>query len=84
MLKWLNANVFYDQNMVDQTQQYLISPFCDDKYFTTAAHFRFQYESLPNQFEAFLFLFFNFQFAMITLTSSGNEYSLKNSMPCYR
>ena len=36
--------VFY-LNM-DETQQNLISPFCDDKYFTSAMHFLFQYEIL--------------------------------------
>ena len=39
----------------------LISPFCDDKSFTTAAprDFRFQCETFDNQFDGHFILFFN-------------------------
>ena len=43
------------------------------------AHFRFQYESFKNKFDGILYLFYDFQ--MSTVTASGNELSLKISMP---
>ena len=44
-----------------------------------AAHFRFHYESFINPFDGILYLFYNFQ--MSTVKASGNELSLKISMP---
>ena len=49
--------ILFDLNMVGKTQWSLISPFCYDKYSTTAAYFRFQCESYRNQFEGVLYLF---------------------------
>ena len=65
--------------MIGQTQKSLISPVCDDKHFKAAAHFRFECETLKINLSAF---FFNFQNR--TVTSSGNELSLKIAMPCHR
>ena len=44
-----------------------------------AAHFRFQYESFKNHFDGILCIFYNFQMSIVT--ASGNELSLKISMP---
>ena len=60
----------------------LMGPFCEDKYFMTAVHFRFQCETFDNLFDGHFIYFFNFQGR--TVTSISNELSLKISMPCRR
>ena len=51
--------------------------------FTAAAHFLFQCESFKDQFDGIVYLFF-FNFLMTTVKASGDEQSLKISMPCHR
>ena len=57
--------------MINETQMILIRPFCDDKHFMTAAHFRFECETLKIKIDGILYLFLNFQNR--AMTSSGNE-----------
>ena len=68
MLKSLTAFLFY-LNMVDQTEHNFLSPFCDDKYVTIAANFRFQCETLKVNLTACVF--FNLQSG--TVASSCNR-----------
>ena len=44
-----------------RTRQNWINPFFDDRYFTTAAHFRFQCETLKINFTKVLMSFLHFQ-----------------------
>ena len=46
--------ILFDLNMAGKTHWKLISPFCDDKYCTTDAYFRFQSESFKNQIDCIL------------------------------
>ena len=48
-----------DLNVVNLAYQNLISPFCDHKYFMTAAHFRFQCENLKINLAVFVKDFLN-------------------------
>ena len=49
----------------------LDSSICDDKHFMTAAHFRFECETLKIKIDGILLSVFNFQNR--TVISSGNE-----------
>ena len=54
MLKGLNASDFIREHGRPNS-----TAFCDDTYFTTAVHFRFQYESLTNQFDGIMLFCFS-------------------------
>ena len=57
-------------NMVDLTQQKFTRPFCDGKYFTTAAHFLLQCKTLTINLMAWSMPFLKFQ-------SKNNDFQLK-------
>ena len=56
LAKMVECILFYP-NVVCKTQRNTISPFCEEKYCTTAVHFRFQCESLKHQFDGILYFF---------------------------
>ena len=57
MLKSLKSFCF-GLKMVEGHDKNGINPFCDDRHFTTAAHFRFQGETLKINFMGVLMIFF--------------------------
>ena len=42
--------ILFYLNKIGQTEKNMIRPFCEDKHFTAAVHFRFRCKTLKNHF----------------------------------
>ena len=51
------ACILFHLNKIGQTEKNMIHPFCEDKYFTAAAHFRFGCKILKNHFDNIFCIF---------------------------
>ena len=73
--------ILFYLNMVCKTQRNSISPFCDVKYYTTAAYFRFKCESFKNQFDRILYLFKIFKTTQLGLLVRSNPKTFQCLVP---
>ena len=71
--------ILFYLNMIAQTQKNLISPVCDKNAAWLLRISGFNMKVLKFNLTEFCIFFYNFQ--MSTVTASGNELSLKISMP---